>query len=365
MKIGIDAREIQDKMTGISRYLTGFLKHISSSPHEYFLYYSQVPQNKLNYPKAQVRILKGKQFVWDHILLPKALAKDHIDLFFSPYYKRPWSLKCKSIVTVHDINPLFIRSYSFFYKHYFKTILRRSLSCADYIMVVSRYVKDELIELFNADPEKIIVNYNALDKSFITANSDAFESRVLEKYKIKTDYILYVGNLMPHKNVSLLIKAYSGLPKGLKDKYKLVIAGGRNWTYQQQLELSRELGLENSIIFAGFIDDEALASIYRRASLFVFPSLREGFGFPPLESMGCGIPVVASRATSLPEIIGDAGILVNPSDVGGFTKAMEKVLNDESLQNELAERGLKRAKEFSTEKMAAVLFSVFEKLSYG
>lgn len=365
MKIGIDAREIQDKMTGIGRYLTGFLKHISASPHEYFLYYSQVPQNKLNYPKTQVRILKGKQFAWDHILLPKALAKDHIDLFFSPYYKRPWFLKCKSIITVHDINPLFIRSYSLFYRHYFKTILRRSLSCADYVMVVSHYVKGELIELFNADPEKIIVNYNALDKSFITANGDAFESRVLEKYKIKSDYILYLGNLMPHKNVSLLIKAYSGLPDGLKDKYKLVIAGGRNWTYQRQLELSREVGLENSIIFAGFIDDEDLASIYRRASLFVFPSFREGFGFPPLEAMASGVPVITSNTTSLPEVVADAGILANPYDVLGFTKAMENVLTDEQSRKQLIERGIERAKEFSTEKMAKNLLDVFERFSHN
>ena len=152
MRIGIDAREIQGKMTGIGRYLTGFLQHISESHHEYFLYYSKSPQNKFNYPKTQIRILKGKRFFWDHISLPKALAKDRVDLFFSPYYKRPWFLSCKSVVTVHDINPLFIRSYSPFYKRYFKTILRRSLSSADYTMVVSDYVKDELIELFNADP---------------------------------------------------------------------------------------------------------------------------------------------------------------------------------------------------------------------
>lgn len=362
MRIGIDAREIQGQMTGIGRHLKSFLKHIEGAPHEYFLYYSQMPENKPDCPKVNIRIFSGQKLIWDHILLPKALIRDKIDLFFSPYYKRPWSLKVKSIITVHDINPLFMKSYSLFYKIYFKTILKQSLKKSDFIVVVSRYVKKQLCSLFNVDPQKIVVNYNSLDENFLNVDESQMYS-VLEKYKINSDYILYVGNLMPHKNIPTLIKAYAELSDNIKDKYKLVVGGAKSKTYNQLAKLAGKMDLLDNIIFTGFIDDSDLAYLYRKASLFVFPSFREGFGYPPLEAMASGVPVVASDRTSLPEVIADAGILVSPDDISGFTKAMERVLTDKELSQKLIEQGKKRAKEFSTEKMAKGLVAVFERLS--
>ena len=363
MKIGIDAREIERGMTGIGRYLKGFIKYVSKTSHEYFLYYSRRPRTDLSSSDIKVRVLTGLTFLWDHITLPKALNKDKIDLFFSPYYKKPWWLKCKSIITVHDLNPLFNENSSFWYRIYFKKLIERSLYSADLVLVVSGYVKEQLLKIFRTDKNKIIVNYNAVDERFFRIEDNISLRTILEKYGIKSDYIFYVGNLMPHKNVSSLVKAYSELPDYIKEKYKLVIGGRKDWTYEQLVTLVDKLGLVNNVIFTGFISDDDLVYLYNRASLFVFPSFREGFGFPPLEAMTCGVPVVASNATSLPEVIGDAGILVDPCKVNDISEAIIKVLTDPKLRDDLVERGLRRARRFAVEKMAKKMIGVFEGLN--
>lgn len=359
MRIGIDARELERSMTGIGRYLKGFIKYVSGTSHEYFLYYSRKPEVDLSSSNIQGRVLSSPKFVWDHIKLPQALNKDKIDLFFSPYYKKPWSLKCKSMVTIHDLIPLFDNNCSFWYRSYFKKIIKRSLSSADFILVVSAYVKEQLLELFKPDANKIIVNYNAIDKRFRPIEDNNFLKTVLAKYGITYEYILYIGNLMSHKNVSSLVKAYAALPDNLKDKYKLVIGGSKRWTYTQLVELVNKLSLVNNVLFTGFIPENDLVYLYNGAGLFVFPSVREGFGFPPLEAMACGTPVITSNTTSLPEVVGEAGILVNPYSVDEIKVAIIKVLTDSTLRNDLIKRGLERAKRFTPEKTARQILEVF------
>lgn len=362
LRIGIDVREIERNMTGIGRYLGGFIKYATNTSHEYFLYYSRSPQADLSCSNAKVRVLPSSKFLWDHITLPKALERDKIDLFFSPYYKKPWSLKCKSIITVHDLNPLFNKNSSFWYRVYFKKILKRSVYSADFILVVSNYVKKELLKIFRLDDNKVIVNYNAVDERFFRMDDNISLKAVLEKYSIKSDYILYVGNLMPHKNAPSLVEAYSQLPDEIKEKYKLVIGGSKNWTYEQLVKLVDGLGLVNNVIFAGFISNDDLVYLYNGASLFVFPSFREGFGFPPLEAMACGTPVITSNTTSLPEVIREAGILVNPYKVNEIKAAIIKVLTDSTLRNGLIKRGLEMSRRFTPKKTAEQILKIFTKV---
>lgn len=363
MRIGIDAREIKNGMTGIGRYLTEIIKYVSKVPYEYFLYYSNSPEDDLSCSNVQVRILRAHKLLWDHIILPKALSKDKIDLFFSPYYKKPWSLKCKSIITVHDLNPLFNENFPFWYRIYFKCVVKRSINSADFIIVPSKYIKEQILRIFMTDKSKIIVNPYAVDDIFCRIIEDKDYLRlILEKYDIKSDYILYVGNLMLHKNVAFLIKAYSRLSEDIKNKYKLVICGSKDWTYKQLVKLAYKLDVVNNIIFTGFVSNDDLIYIYNGASLFVFPSLREGFGFPPLEAMACGIPVIVSNVTSLPEVVGDAGILINPYDIQELIRAMNDIFTDKELRNNLIEKGLNRVKQFSVEKMRSRVLEIFENL---
>lgn len=359
MRIGIDAREIEGEMTGIGRYLKGFINYICDSPHEYFLYCSCKLKPDLNYSNIQVRMLSGPQFVWDHIVLPRALVKDKINLFFSPYYKKPWSLKCSSIITVHDLNILFDSNYSLLRRMYFKKIVGRSLCSADVVFAVSNYVKKELLKTFNIDTSKIIVNHNSIDERFRPIEENNFSKTILTKYGIGSEYILYIGNLLPHKNVGSAIRAYSALPVDIKDKYKLVIGGSKKWAYRKLVELTDRLGLANNVIFTGFVDEDDLVYLYNRASLFIFLSFREGFGFPPLEAMACGIAVIASNRTSLPEIMGDAGILIDPDNIRGISEAMIAILTKEDLRRGLIEKGLARAKEFCVEKTAKRILEAF------
>jgi len=349
-------------MTGIARSLFGVIGHISPLSHEYFLYYSRQPEADLRSPNIKVKVLKTPWLLWDHIALPGALREDKIDLFFSPYYKKPWWLPCKSIITVNDLNPLF-NKHSFLYRLYFRCVLKRSLRTANLILVLSRYVKDQLLEIFEIDANKVMVHYCAVREDFSPLKDRLSARATLEKYGVTSNYILYVGNLMPHKNVSSLIKAYAGLPKDIKDAHSLVIGGSKKWCYRQLVRLAAQSGVKDKVVFTGFIPDEDLLSVYNGAALFVFPSLREGFGFPPLEAMACGVPVVASNVTSLPELIGDAGVLVDPYDVQALTRAMNDVLTNEELRKGLIEKGLKRVKQFSIEKTAAVIVEAFSKVA--
>jgi len=363
LRIGIDAREIEGGMTGIGRYLKGYIKYVSDTYHEYFLYYSCKPEVDLSCSNIRVRVLSSPKLIWDHITLPLALNKDKVDLFFSPYYKKPWSLRCKSIVTIHDLNPLFGPPHSFLHKNYFKKIIKRSLFSADSILVVSNYVKEQLLELFKIDMNKIIVNYNAIDEKFRPIEDNNFLKAILAKYGITSKYILYVGNLMPHKNVLSLVKSYSVLSDNLRDNYKLVIVGRKKWTHKQLTGLVNKLHLANNVVFTGFVPESDLVYLYNGADLFIFISLREGFGFPPLEAMACGLPVIASNTTSLPEVIGDAGLLVDPCKVNNISEAITKVLTDSKLRNDLVEMGLRRVRQFTVEKMAKKIIEVFEGLN--
>lgn len=363
MRIGVDARELEHDMTGINRYLNEFVQYMRNTPFEYYMYCTRQPKRDIQYSNIHIRRLQGLPYVWDNILLPQALAKDSIDLFFSPYYKKPWSLQCRSIVTVHDLNILFDANYSFWRKAYFRNIISRSLSSCDLIITVSRYVKEEIIKTFHIGSDKIIVNYNVLDKQFKPLDDPNKVTSILARYGMSGEYILYVGNLLPGKNVSSILKAYAQLPEGIKEKYKLVIAGNKRWSYQRLVKLREQLKLKDNVIFTGFIDDSDLVYLYNGARLFVFPSLREGFGFPPLEAMACGIPVIASNKTSLPEILGDAAILIEPLDSKVFSEAIITLLTNDDARSSYIKKGLAQAREFSAEKTINKLLGIFEKFN--
>ena len=362
MRIGIDAREIEKRMTGIGRYLSGFISYAAEhSPHSYFLYYSSKPGIDFSCDNVKNRIVPGAGFLWDHVILPRNLKADSIDIFFSPYYKSPWNLSLKSVITVHDLNPLFDKNFPILYRIYFKKIIERSLQNASFVFTVSNYARNDILRIFNIDGNKVIVNYNAIDNRFIPMDNSSLEA-VLDKYGIDSGYILHISNLMPHKNADILIKAYSMLSQNVKDKYKLVIGGKKEREYGKLLDLVNKLGLSDSIIFLGFIDDNDLPYLYNGASVFVFPSIREGFGFPPAEAMACGVPVVTSNATSLPEIVGDAGMLVEPGDTNGFARAITKILTGESLNKKMIKKGLSRVRMFSIEKTASRILEIFKRL---
>lgn len=240
---------------------------------------------------------------------------------------------------------------------YFEKFCLKKLSRAEAIITISEFIRKEILDLLNIDPTKIHVTPLGVDRNFHPGR-DRLEN-------LRERYILFLGNLEPRKNLTMLIKAYQSLPKPLRGRYPLVIAGATGWgpkEFQKVLYLSQK---NEKPIFTGYIPQSILPHLYRGASLFVYPSLYEGFGLPVLEAMASGVPVIASNSTSLPEVVGDAGLLVDPCDVDRLKEAMIQILEDEKKRREMVERGMARAKIFSWEKCAQGTLAVYKKVLGG
>jgi glycosyltransferase involved in cell wall biosynthesis len=228
------------------------------------------------------------------------------------------------------------------------------------IITVSQHSKMDIVQKWGIPDDKIKVIPNGVSKRFYPVESLELISKVKNKYGVKKDYILYVGNFKPHKNVSLLVKAFAQLPPSLRRHYQLVLAGTFDEYSTQLNAITADLHLKGKVVFTGAVYEEDLPVLYSGAMIFVFPSLYEGFGLPPLEAMSCGTPVICSNVTSLPEVVGDSGVLADPRESRNFADAMELLLTDHKLRDKLYYRGLQRAKEFSLERSAKKLLKTIE-----
>ena len=210
--------------------------------------------------------------------------------------------------------------------------------------------------------DKIHVIYLGCSQAFQPLAADEKLRTTEEKFKIKGNFILYVGTLEPRKNLKGLIQAYAQTQA--KNEFLLVLAGGKGWKYEHIFRLVEKLKLQDRVIFTGYVPEDDLPGLYKRASLFVYPSYYEGFGLPPLEAMACGLPVIVSNSTSLPEVVGDAGVYVDPYDIRQMSATIDTVLSDSDLLETLRRRGPERAKLFSWEKTAIETLKLYQRL-YG
>jgi len=237
-------------------------------------------------------------------------------------------------------------------------MLKKVAKKADRIITISQNSKKDIVEVLGVQEEKIEVVNLAADESFRPIKSDF--KNILSKYGINKKFIFYFGNLSPHKNITTLINAYSRLSAEIKKEYRLVIGGRKGRYFQSLLEIIRALKIEGQVIFTGFIPEEDLPHFYNAASVFVFPSLYEGFGLPPLEAMACGTPVIASKAASLPEVIAEGGILIDPHNSKELSEKIYPVLTNEEMRKNLSIKALNRAKNFSWEKFSKEVLKVLE-----
>ena len=267
----------------------------------------------------------------------------------------------KKVVTIHDIIAYkFPDSVNLLPRIRFKLLLPKIIKNSDKIITDSYHSKSDLVNHFNVPDEKIEVIYLGVEDRFRILPPDKV-CKVKDKYGLSFPFILYVGVLAKHKNIPVLLEAFNiTLKKGLN--YKLVIAGEKAWKFQHIFETLHKLGLQEEVIFTGHVPDEDLPALYNAADLFVYPSLYEGFGLPPLEAMACGIPVIVSNTSSLPEVVSDAGFLFDPLNSVELADAIYKVLTDENLKNNMVTKGLKRAKFFSWEKCAMETLNIYRRL---
>ncbi len=304
---------------------------------------------------------------WEQMVQPFALRKERVDLLHALAFVTPLLSPCPAVVTIYDLSfLLYPESFQRFKRFYLGLFTHLSARKARRIIAISESTKRDVVRLMGVPPEKVEVVYCGIDDAFHPLAEDqvaAFRS----KRGLPDRFILFVGTIEPRKNVTRLIEAFSNLhtctlahlPTCRLANLKLVIGGAKGWFYEDVFARVEELGLEGEVVFPGYIPVSELPLWYNAAELFVYPSLYEGFGLPLLEAMACGTPVVTANTSSLPEVVGEAGLMVDPSDVDGLAEAMRQVLGDEALRQQMRERGLKRAKNFSWTKIAQETVQVY------
>ena len=368
MRIGIDGRElIRGQVTGIARFLRNFLEGVSilKSPHEIILFGNQRTDPTGVPDQATLRVIPERVTAWwDHISLSHAIERHGIDVFFSPFDKGPLRGGCPLVISVHDLFFLTLSEKSGIkravYDRYYFLLRRRIFNRASAIVTVSEVSKGDIVSLFNIPPDRIHVVPNAVTGSIQMVDDAIAIERVKAKYGVSGEYLMFVGNFKPHKNVKSLLDAFIHLPTQIQGKYTLLLCGYLDAFGEQTRRAADARNLQGLVHFTGAVTDEDLPALYSGASAFLFPSLYEGFGIPPLEAMACGTPVICSDAPPLPDVVGDAALVVNARHPEVIAKAVVRVLTDQAFSSELRDKGLKRAGLFSVERVTRMVLEVLE-----
>jgi glycosyltransferase involved in cell wall biosynthesis len=275
------------------------------------------------------------------VTLPRALARDRIAVFLSPYYKGPVRAPCPVVLTIHD---LYFINYPGRHRPVYEAIVTRAARAyagrATAIISDSEYSKREIVARLGVSAAKVSVVPVALGAEFKPASLTA---AARARYALTSPYVLYVGNFNPHKNIARLIRGFALLPGPVRSRHWLVLAGGYGDGRPELARLAESLGLTDRVIFAGRVEDADLPALYAEAAVYVTPSLEEGFGSTVLEAMACGAPVVTSNRAALPEVVGDAGLLFDAEHEREIASVLARVLSDPALADDLRRRSLARA----------------------
>jgi glycosyltransferase involved in cell wall biosynthesis len=295
---------------------------------------------------------------WEQLVQPFVLWQEKIDLLHSLAFVTPLVSPCPSVITIYDLSFLvFPQGFKYSKRLYLSLLTRLSAGKARRIITISESTKRDTVRLLGVSSEKVDVIYCGVDKAFCPLPERKVAS-FRQKRGLPERIILFVGTIEPRKNVARLVEAYSRLKDG---QVKLVIGGARGWLYEEIFARVEELELTGDVLFPGYIPSNELPLWYNAAELFVYPSLYEGFGLPPLEAMACGTPVITSNVSSLPEVVGEAGLTVDPMDSERLAETMNQVLSDEVLRQSMRERGLARAGCFSWAKAARETVGVYQR----
>jgi len=363
MNIGVDAREIQDGVvTGIGRSLANFIHYFGKTEKKHSLALFSEKRIPVDFTGniRRVIIRPCQTFLWDQLKLPKALKKNKINLFYSPYYKVPLLTTIPIVNQILDLMYLVFSPYkkelgSFgrsYYATFGKAFARKSIS----IITDSEHAKQDIVRIWGINPKKIVVIPLGVASHYVPVNDPHLLHLVKTNFNLPEKYILYLGNFKPHKNVGSLVQAFKKI-KNRFPEYKLILAGPLDSNGQKIQEIVSKEGVSNSVMFTNTIREndhpEALLSM---ADLFVFPTLYEGFGLPPLEAMACGTPVITSNFTAVPEVISDAGVMVNPLDVSELSRAIADLLDDPEKRTTYSRKGLERARMFREEQTAGEIY---------
>ncbi len=383
MKIGIDAQTILNpKMgdaAGLGHYTYQLIRYLLEidKENEYVLYFNYRVRKrdieKFSAPNVKVRRFPFSHYkkflpiVYTEMLISAFFLRDKLDVLHVPGGRVPITYKKKMVVTTYN---LAMKKFpEMFSKKEIATskIKPPAFNRADAVIATSKFAKKDLQGNFEVDENKIKVIHNAFDEKFFRDANITEVQKVKDKYRIDGEYILFMNTIKPLNNLTKLIEAFSKLKLILKGKktnsnYKLVLAGKSGWLADEIKQIAKDFGLRNEVIFTGYIDPEDLNALFAGANIFVSIPIYEEFGAPVLEAMACGVPVICSDASSLPEITGGAAQMVNPYNIDGIKNTILKILDDDRLRDEMKRKGLEQAKKFHWKKTAEETLKVFEEV---
>lgn len=369
MRIAIDAHSVGTGLAGNESYITNLIEALAEidTVNHYTLYVTRreaVKRFDNRWPHVQVRLtLPHTPLVRIPVTLSAELRRNPVDVLHVQYTAPPLA-PCPVVATIHDLSfehlPQTFKRRS---RAQLRLTVRRTARLAAEVIAPSEYTRHDIIETYKINSERVSVTPLAAARTFAPVSEEREVKRVCARYKIEGDYILTVGSIQPRKNLTRLLSAYSALRRARPHANlpKLVIVGKRAWLYGDTLRAIREHELSECVVLTGYVSEADLPALYTGALAFVYPSYFEGFGLPPLEAMQCGAAVVAGNRTSLPEVIGDAGLLVDPFDVQALADAMARIIDDGELRARLRIKGLERAKLFDWRETARLTLAAYER----
>ncbi len=365
MKIGIEASPVINQ-GGLGSYTRSLVRGLSSiDPQgDYTLFFSPtLPIAPLAGAERMRRVVVPTRNALARYFatFPLALDRERIDVIHVQYAAPPLC-PARIVVTIHD---LIHERHPEFYPHDMVVKYRASVPLtvrnAVVVLTDSEYSKRDIVRRYCVPPDKVVVALCAAESAFQQVHDAARLARVRAHYGTGDHFILSVGNIERRKNLKTLIAAYVRLLQAGVTCAKLVLVGSKGWLHDDVFVEARESGYVDQLIFTEFVPEEDLVALYNAAALFVYPSLFEGFGLPPLEAMACGTPVICSNTSSLPEVVGDAALMVDPLDVDGLAETMAQVLRDATLQARLSGQGLRRAALFSWDRTARITLDAYRR----
>ena len=380
LRIGLNSQKLLSMNTGVGNYTYNLVRNLLAVDREnrYCLFFFNEFTDGKNLFSSSVAPYRVEQsgystrrntprILWEQLMLPRRARACKVDVFH--YIDHTLSLirkPCPTVITVHDL--AFFRvpeMYNLSRRFYKQFVSQRSIRRANRVITISEFTRREILELTGVDGDRVEVIPYGISSIFRPLPAEG----EVEAYRVRAGlpdkFVLFVGTLQPRKNVDGLVRAFHQARRKAAFPHKLVLCGGRGWLYDEIFDLIKRLGLTDHVRYMDSVPHEELPVVYNLADLFVYPSWFEGFGLPPLEAMACGTPVICSSATSLPEVVGDAGITIPPSDIDGLADAIARVLDDGELAAGMSRAGLERARRFSWEENARRTIDVYQRIARG
>ncbi len=371
MKVAIDVRTVLSNRSGVGNYVLHLIQNLKQVDSKTIYYFLALKKNlsflgplaREQNPLLTVFSHESHPLgdIWEHFMLPLRLKEKGIDVFHGPASLIPFRKDhYRVVVTIHDLVAfLFPETIPLKYGAYMRFLLRQAVKRADKIISVSYHTRQDLIKILKVPSEKIVVIHEAPSPIFRPLDQNEVQTRLKIRYGINKKYIYHLGNIEPRKNLIILLEAFTRVCREFGSEYQLVVSGQKGWLIRSLSQFLKNYPLRDQVLFTGYVPMEDLPVLMNGAELFVFPSLYEGFGLPVLEAMSCGTPVISSNRSSIPEIVGSAGLLIDPTNTQELAEQISFLLRNEADRRRLRLLGLEQAARFSWVEVARNTWEVY------